>query len=384
MLIPYTTDAPLYHRPLGTISLIAANVAAFFATCRFPFDADPRLIEPWVLQRGVIVPYQWVTSTFMHIDAAHLLGNMLFLWVFGLVVEGKLGWWRFVPAFVGIGAVQNAAEQFISVAINVGGFSLGASSAIYGAMGMALIWAPKNEIYCMWMWHIAGPVSHFEVSIQAMCGFFAAIDFLNAGLIGFRLGTPVLHLMGLVPGLLLGVALLKFGVVDCEGWDIFSIIAGRAGEPRQDPLEETSPAEDDEQRMIVARRLINEHLTVGDCVAALEVHQRMAARIAQWRLSEPMQQQLIALLLARGEKRVARPLLADYIKRFPDQAAPMRVVLAEIVLRDELRPGQAIAILSHIPAGALSGDLERQRAALHQEACARRDDGELELLDETP
>jgi membrane associated rhomboid family serine protease len=378
MFIPYTTDAPLYHRPIGTIATIAANFVAFIATSRSPFEVDPNLIEPYVLHHDAIVPLQWVTSNFLHIDLMHLLGNMLFLWVFGLVVEGKLGWWRFVPLYVAIGTIQCAAEQFIAVAVNAGGFSLGASSAIYGLMGLSLIWAPTNEIYCVWWGRFSG-LSHFEVSIQLMCVLFAGVDFLLAWSIGFRLATPVYHLMGLVPGLILGVVLLKLHVVDGEGWDIFSIIAGREGAVKVD-LEETSPGEDDAQRLIVAKRLMNEHLTVGNCEAALELHLRMAARLSEWRLTEPMQQQLIALMLTRGETKVAKPLLADYIKRFPGEAAPMRVALAELVLREESRPGQAIAILSHIPPGALSGELERRRNEIHKEAYARRDAGEIEVL----
>jgi membrane associated rhomboid family serine protease len=385
MLIPYNTDAPLYYRPIGTIGLIAANVCAYIATCRSPFEAAKDLIEPFVLHHDVIAPPQWLTSNFIHADLFHLLGNMMFLWVFGLVVEGKLGWWRFVPAYLAVGVVQCAAEQIIALAINAPGVSLGASAAIYGLMGMALIWAPKNEIYCLWIWRIGIAVSYFEVSIQLMAVFFVGIDFLTSLAIGFRLSTPVLHLMGLVPGIVLGILLLKLKIVDGEGWDLFSLIAGNEGTPRSDPVDEpASQAESDEQRLLVARKLFNEHLTVGDCTAALALHKNMEARLPQWRLNEPMQQQLIALLLSRNDTKTARPLLADYIKRFPAEAPAMRVALAEMVLREENRPGKAIAILSHIPQGALSGELERQRAALHKEACARRDDGEMELVgDET-
>jgi hypothetical protein len=189
--------------------------------------------------------------------------------------------------------------------------------------------------------------------------------------------------MGLVPGVALGTVLVKLDAVDCEGWDLFSIIAGREGTRRaveKDKAEETSSAEQDEQRIIVAKKLLGEHPAVGDCDAALELHRRMSAKSPQWKLSEPMLQQLIALLLSRGDTMHVRPLLVDYIKRFPDHAAPMRVALAEIVLREESRPGQAIAILSHISPGRLSSELERQRATIHKEACQRRDEGELELL----
>lgn len=379
MLIPYNTDAPLYHRPFGTVAVIAANVIAYIATCRTPFAAAADLVEPYVLHHDAIVPLQWITSNFLHADLMHLLGNMVFLWVFGLVVEGKLGWVGFLSAYLSIAIVQCAAEQAIAVAIGADGYSLGASAAIYGLMGMSLIWAPKNEIYCIWMWHIAAPVSYVEISILVMSALFAGIDFAVTLLIGFQLATPVLHLMGLVPGMVLGTVLLKTNIVDGEGWDIFSVIAGRTGASSVDAAEPSSPAEDDEQRLIVAKKVMGEQLTIGDCDAALALHQRMSARLPQWRLNEPMQQQLIALLLSRGDTKHARPLLVDYIKRFPAEAPAMRVMLAEVVLREDSRPGQAMAILSHIPPGALLGDMERRRSALHKKALARRDEGELEI-----
>ncbi|HEV3416610.1 MAG TPA: rhomboid family intramembrane serine protease, partial [Pirellulales bacterium] len=92
MLIPYNTDAPLYHFPFVTIGLIAVNAIVLVVT----MQADPSAVKPWELQFGHgLQPGQWVSNNFLHSDIVHLLGNMFFLWGFGLVVEGKLGWWRF-------------------------------------------------------------------------------------------------------------------------------------------------------------------------------------------------------------------------------------------------------------------------------------------------
>ena len=48
------------------------------------------------LEFGKFRPWQWLTANYMHADIFHLLGNMFVLWGFGLVVEGKVGWWRFL------------------------------------------------------------------------------------------------------------------------------------------------------------------------------------------------------------------------------------------------------------------------------------------------
>lgn len=108
-MIPLGTDAPIYHYPFATIVLIVANVVVFAAT---GVVMDPEAIEPWALSHGQgLHPVEWVTSNFVHGGFGHLIGNMIFLWGFGLVVEGKLGWWKYLLVYLGIGVTQCALEQ---------------------------------------------------------------------------------------------------------------------------------------------------------------------------------------------------------------------------------------------------------------------------------
>jgi len=61
MIIPYNTDAPVYHFPVGTLGLIAFNSLIFFLT-GFGSDAS---IEKWGLEYGNgLHPVEWVTSIF--------------------------------------------------------------------------------------------------------------------------------------------------------------------------------------------------------------------------------------------------------------------------------------------------------------------------------
>src|SRR5271166_4494369 len=142
MLLPWGSDAPLYHRPVATIVLIVLCSVSFLA---FPAHK----YEDWALVLGEGVhPVQWVTNLFMHDGWDHLIGNMVFLWVFGIIVEGKLGWWAFLLAFLGIGVMESAGTQILihpEEPIHM----VGASGAIYGLLAMCLVWAPKNEIHCL-------------------------------------------------------------------------------------------------------------------------------------------------------------------------------------------------------------------------------------------
>ncbi len=105
MIIPWGTDAPLYHRPFATIALIVINTLILVLVPREEY-ADYVL----VLGDG-IHPVQWLTNNFLHSGPIHLIGNMIFLWTFGLVVEGKLGWWRFTLVYLLLGVVDSGLMQ---------------------------------------------------------------------------------------------------------------------------------------------------------------------------------------------------------------------------------------------------------------------------------
>src|SRR5690606_34534428 len=113
--------------------------------------ADLRWLESMLLQYGQgLKPWQWITSNFMHDGVLHLLGNMFILWGFGLVVEGKVGWLRFLAIYLGIGFVQCACEQTMMLMAE-GGASLGASAIAYGLIAIGLVWAPRNNMNCIFL-----------------------------------------------------------------------------------------------------------------------------------------------------------------------------------------------------------------------------------------
>src|SRR5687768_4391877 len=151
MLIPYSTDAPIYYWPFATVGLIAANVLIFFGVA----FGNLGPVEDWVLTYGDgLHPDDWFRGMFMHGGLGHLIGNMLFLWVFGLVVEGKLGWWKFLCCYLAIGVTQSMIEQIVMLGYSgeVPG-SVGASAAIFGLIAIATVWAPLNEISFLWMFY---------------------------------------------------------------------------------------------------------------------------------------------------------------------------------------------------------------------------------------
>jgi membrane associated rhomboid family serine protease len=404
MLIPWGSDAPLYHRPIATVVLIVFCVVAFFA---FP----PSRFEGWALQVGEgLHPVQWVSNLFLHSGPGHIIENMLFLWVFGIIVEGKLGWWGFTLAFLGIGACESAFTQLVFHPQEPA-LMFGASGAVFGLLAMAMVWAPRNEIHCLAFFRFY-PMD-FDLSILWFAGVYIGLAFLEFGLRGFSLSGAMSHLNGALLGAGLAVALLRLNLVDCENWDLFAVIEGRQGESRKAatrrrskmirPSSELSRFPGDkpkkqtkkkrkkgepravtsiEDRSSGALRNLRLHLEYGEVESALAVYRESMAKISGWQPQESDWRDLIQALLDQAYWGDAARVMRDYVSKIPDPSPRVRLKLAQVLIQRLARPAQALGILNEIPDGALPGKLEPTRAQLVKEAEHMLEEGELELKDE--
>lgn len=222
MIIPYNTDAPLYHLPIVTIGMIIANVVLFcVTTLQVMFgNAEMESIEWLMTQFDQVNPLQWLTGNFMHIGIMHLLGNMFFLFAFGLVVEGKCGNLPFLAIYLSMCCIIGAITQIPMFVLGSEGAALGASSVIFALMVMAVFWAPENEIEGFYFIFIFYGI--FEARIMTVGIWFIAWQLFGLVLNGFSMSTAMLHFIGVVVGLPFAIYMLRQNVVDCEGWDIVS------------------------------------------------------------------------------------------------------------------------------------------------------------------
>ncbi|MCO8123046.1 rhomboid family intramembrane serine protease [Stieleria sp. TO1_6] len=223
MIIPYSTDAPLYHWPIVTASIIVTNIVVFCATTLQVMlgNLEPEQIEWLTFQFNQINPLQWLTGNFMHADFFHLFGNMFFLFVFGLVVEGKAGNLRFAAIYLGICILIGAVAQVPMYLMGDEGNALGASGVISGLMVIALVWAPENEMECLYfiMYPLMGT---FEARIITFSCFFIALDLISLVLSGFSMSGAMGHTLGALAGFPIAIYMLRTDTVDCEGWDLIS------------------------------------------------------------------------------------------------------------------------------------------------------------------
>lgn len=224
MLFPYGTDAPIYFRPFATVVIIVMNVIMFAITGM----GDNHAYRWLILEFNQINPLQWVTAAFMHASWIHLVGNMIFLWCFGIVVEGKIGWRRFSMLYLGLALADGAVGQipmfFLAGSMSSSG-ALGASGVIFALIAIAMVWAPENKMSCLFVWSFLF-VKTFEIPIFALAAFYIAVELLQATLTGFSMSSAMLHLLGMSVGFPFAIFMLRRNLVDCEGYDWFSRHSG--------------------------------------------------------------------------------------------------------------------------------------------------------------
>lgn len=132
--------------PVVTYGLIALNVLVFF----MEMSQGERFIRQWsVVPRQLVAnPVEEIptifTSMFMHAGWMHLLGNMLFLWIFGDNVEARLGRAKYLTFYLVCGIVATLAQVAVSSGSSIP--NLGASGAISGVLGAYLILFPKGRV----------------------------------------------------------------------------------------------------------------------------------------------------------------------------------------------------------------------------------------------
>jgi membrane associated rhomboid family serine protease len=143
-MIPIKDSQRSYSTPFVTIAFIAVNFAVFL----YQITLDPFSANDFVFAYG-FVPDRLnltglVTSMFLHGGWFHLLGNMLFLWVFGDNIEDILGHGRFFVFYIACGIAAALAQYALNPFSRVP--MVGASGAIAGVMGAYMVKFPTSRI----------------------------------------------------------------------------------------------------------------------------------------------------------------------------------------------------------------------------------------------
>jgi membrane associated rhomboid family serine protease len=186
MVVPIYDDNPFTPpvKPVITWCLIAANLAIFFYEAGASQLALDRMIDTfsltpaafigemsargWVPAWATIVTYQ-----FFHADIAHLVGNMVFLWVFGDDIERALGRVRYLAFYLlsgvggGLAFVANDPHSEIEL--------IGASGAIAGVVVAYVMLRPCAKITVLL------GIIPLRISAYWVVGLFALMQLWNLG-----------------------------------------------------------------------------------------------------------------------------------------------------------------------------------------------------------
>lgn len=232
MIFPIGDSPNPEGKPVVTSTLIAINVAVYVYLLPLMWQApdlsDPRLAEyihliaretgyrlsnPQILASVSaydMFVFKWgyrpvdpsllslIVSMFLHGGLAHLLGNMIFLWIYGDNVEHRLGRFRFAACYLLTGI---AATLFHAMFFPTSGLPLvGASGAISGVLGFYFLWYPHNRVHLL----VLVPfLVRLSVPARTLLGLYIVVEnifpfVLSRGAAGVAYGA---HIGGFLAGL---------------------------------------------------------------------------------------------------------------------------------------------------------------------------------------
>jgi membrane associated rhomboid family serine protease len=225
-MLPLRDNVPTRSFPIVTVGLILANAIVWFwelggtsvdvdvfRYAYYPCKLDgPCLLQdiPPAVHAADLPWWESVfSSMFMHASWEHIIGNMLFLWIFGNNVEDALGRVRFLLWYLAAGLAATALQTFVTLsfgsATDASIPNIGASGAISGVLGAYLLLLPTAKVLTLVGW--------FPIELPAL--FFLGFWFLfQLWLGGYSILNPEagggVAFFAHVGGFVFGVATVHF------------------------------------------------------------------------------------------------------------------------------------------------------------------------------
>ncbi|QDU72762.1 rhomboid family intramembrane serine protease [Mucisphaera calidilacus] len=220
MLLPLKTDRPQRRTPVVNYTLIGLSVLAFLLTgtqLQQAVDTEPyRFVAQFFLWPESARLSQFITYQFLHADWLHLTGNMVFLYVFGNLVEDRLGKIAYLFFYLSGGVIAGLGHTLTDTAP-----VLGASGSVAAVTGAYLALFPQSTVTILYILVIIGT---FEVSGMALILFRVAQDILFQ-LNGIGEVAYMAHIAGYFYGFVISMALLMTRLLKREPYDMLALIA---------------------------------------------------------------------------------------------------------------------------------------------------------------
>lgn len=381
MLFPLGTDRPLRRPPLVTPVIIALNLVMFgvqLVLARSDPDQYQRFLAALWVWGGDFKPWTLVTSAFLHAESHpwHILGNMLFLWVFGPNIEDRFGRVGFSLFFLMGAAASGGVHAFFT-----DNPAIGASGAVAACTGAYLVLFPKTQIKCFMMLGFIGVV---RVSAWWFIVLAITWDILLQST-GARTGIAhAAHLGGSAFGAIVAAGLLWLRVLPREPFDLFSM--GRQAVRRRQFQEATRLAKQANERkweqarsghaaeandaLAAARAEVSRLIASGDMSSAAASYRSLADRFGDrpgaTALSRRAQYELANYLYASARFQDAAYAYEQFLQAYArDPESPaIRLLLGRIYARELNDPIRAKTLISEAATKLEGRDLELAKSEL--------------------
>ena len=218
-MIPLKDDNPTYSKPVITYAILGICVLVFILQISSTSYQSGKLFYSYGLIPAVLTGHKQlpaeiamiapeltlITSMFMHGGFMHLIGNMLYLWIFADNIEDELGPVKFICFYLLSGIAAALTQVFLNTESTIP--MIGASGAIGGVLGAYIVNHPKAKVI------VLIPLGFFSqiVKIPALyvLGFWFILQFINSSLSSSEGGGVAYgaHIGGFVFGV---VAILFF------------------------------------------------------------------------------------------------------------------------------------------------------------------------------
>ncbi|MFG0258488.1 MAG: rhomboid family intramembrane serine protease [Phycisphaerales bacterium JB043] len=338
MFIPLGTDRPLRRPTLTNYALIFACVLVFMLEAismrgegtplgrvfgAMVLDSHPSQFRWW----------QLLTYQFLHADFGHILGNMLFLYVFGPNVEDRLGrWWYLLFYLVG-GACAGSAQILFSQ-----GSVVGASGSIAAVTGAYLVFFPRTHIKTLIFFFFIGI---FMIPSMWFIGFAIAKDLFWQGFGGDHSVAYLAHLGGYAFGAGISMTLLGTGVMKHEHFDMFGMARqahrrrrfkelaskGETAWAHEGLRAEERELSEDERRSRDLRARLAQSIRQRDASSSLEAYDELLRVEPDATLPRQQQLDVANYLFQSDAHERAAQAYARFLDRYPSDQESARVHL---------------------------------------------------------
>ena len=375
MFFPIRTDRRLTRIPWVNYGLIALNVIIFLftfsdidlanqilgelyrLTAQGVPQSDPRILalNARLEQIGVLDYFleprppqlhQYISYQFLHAGWMHLIGNMVFLYVFGSSVEDRLGHIGYGFFYLAGGVLAGLAHALLESSP-----VLGASGAVAGVTGAFLALFPMSNITVVYFFFIIGAV---ELPGMIVIGLQIAMNVFFQLTGGGGNTAYLAHLAGYAHGLTIGMSLLLAGVLPREPYDMLALWAQRRRRgqfrkmarqgyapwdhnkpPEPSARQEAPPLDAEQQKMMQQRAAVLSAINQHDMPNAAKRYRALLEAHADQVLGQQAQLDVANQLTAEGEYQAAAQAYELFLKHYPtySQHEQVQLILALVYAR---------------------------------------------------